>query len=126
MGGSSPLPHLATAICEKTATSRLGFSCFPRDYVTLILSPLLNPTAFHILQIPKDTTTTVYFMYVYKNLPFPFHSIEQPLYSSKQLVLAAIPLNSSLICVYREQLCEENAFPFRCNVQNKTKEGGRG
>jgi hypothetical protein len=61
-------------------------------------------------------------MYVYKNPPFPFHSIEHLLYSGKQLVLAAIPLNSSPNCVYREQLCEGNAFPFRRNLQSKTKE----
>jgi len=52
-------------------------------------------------------------MYVYKNPPYSLYSTEQPLYSDEQLVLAAIPLNSSLNCVYREQLCEGDAFPFR-------------
>lgn len=107
------LPQLSAAICEKTAASRLGFSCFPRDYVTLIPFPFLNPTAFHILQIPKDTSTKVHFMYVYKNRFFSFHSSIQPLYTDEQLVLEAVPLNSSLNCGYREQLCEEDAFPFR-------------
>jgi len=68
------LPHLATPICEKTTTSRLGFSCFPRDYVTLIPLTLLNPTAVHILQIPKDTTMEVHFIYVYKIPPLPLYS----------------------------------------------------
>jgi hypothetical protein len=55
----------------------------------------------------------VHSMYVYKNPPYSLYSTEQPLYSDEQLVLAAIPLNSSLNCVYREQLCEGDAFPFR-------------
>lgn len=56
-------------------------------------------------------------MHVYKNLPFSFHSSVQPLYSDEQLVLAAIPLNSSLNCGYREQLWEGDAFPFRQNLR---------
>lgn len=118
------LPHLATPICEKTTTSRLGFSCFPRDYVTLIPLTRLNPTAFHILQIPKDTTTTVHFIHVYKVLPFPLILLNT-LYSNEQLVLTAVPLNSSLNCVYRKQLCEGDAFPFRWKLRETRNRRGK-
>jgi hypothetical protein len=94
MGGSSPFTAISpTAILRENCYFSSWVLVFPppeRLRHTYTLSrPLLNTNLpFHILQIPKDTTTPLYFMYI-KIYPLPFYSIEQPLYRGKQLVLAS-------------------------------------